>query len=126
MINKLIVKECKKCGALVKIIRDCNCNNCGIKCCSNEMVELKANEFEASKEKHIPTYEIVEDEIYVKVNHPMDKSHYITWIALVYENKEYIVNLYPEQNAECRFKYIPGSTIYSFCNEHKLWKCEVK
>ena len=126
MRNELVIKECKNCGALVKIIKDCNCNDCGIRCCSSEMIELKANEIEASMEKHIPTYEIVEDEIFVKVNHPMDKNHYIMWIALVHENKECIVNLYPEQNAECRFKYIPGSTIYAYCNEHKLWKCDVK
>lgn len=126
MKNELVIKECKNCGALVKVLRDCTCDSCGIKCCSNEMVELKANETEASREKHIPTYEIVEDEIFVKVNHPMDKEHYIMWIALVNENKEYVINLYPEQNAECRFKYIPGSTIYAYCNKHKLWKCDVK
>ena len=41
MKNELVIKECKNCGALVKVISDCTCNNCGIKCCSNEMVELK-------------------------------------------------------------------------------------
>lgn len=126
MKNELIIKECKKCGALVKVLKDCNCDNCGIKCCSNEMVILKANEEDASFEKHVPTYEVVEDEIFVKVNHPMEKEHYIMWIELVHENKEYIQMLYPEQNAECRFKYIPGSTIYAYCNKHKLWKCDVK
>lgn len=126
MLNKLIIKECEKCGALVKILKDCECGNCGIKCCSNEMVVLRANENDGSKEKHIPSYEIIEDEIFVQINHPMDKNHYIMWISLVYENIEYVVNLYPEQNAECRFKYIPGSTIYAYCNEHKLWKCDVK
>lgn len=126
MMNKLIVKECKKCGALVKILKDCECGDCGIICCSNEMVLLHPNEFEELKENHIPTYEIVEDEIFVQVNHNMDKNHYIMWISLVYENREYIINLYPEQNAECRFKYIPGSTIYAYCNQHKLWKSDVK
>ena len=67
----------------------------------------------------------VEDEIFVKVNHVMEKEHYIEWVALVKDNKEYTVNLYPEQNAECRFKYIPGSTIYAYCNKHGLWKKDV-
>ena len=74
----------------------------------------------------MPTYEKVEDEIFVKVNHPMEKEHYIEWISLVKEEKEYFVKLYPEQNAETRFPYIPGSTIYAFCNKHQLWKKEVE
>ena len=126
MNNKLVLKKCKSCGALVNILVDCTCDNCGIKCCGEEMLELIPNSVEASHEKHIPVYEKVEDEIYVKVNHVMDKEHYIEWIALVTDNKQCIHKLYPEQNAEARFPYIPGSTIYSYCNLHGLWKAEVE
>ena len=125
MKNELVIKKCKSCGAMVKVLKDCTCENCGIKCCGEEMEILVPNSIEASLEKHIPTYEKVEDEIFVKVNHPMEKEHYIEWVALVKDNKEYTVNLYPEQNAECRFKYIPGSTIYAYCNKHGLWKKDV-
>ena len=126
MKNELIIKKCKSCGAMVKVLKDCTCENCGIKCCGEQMEELIPNSVDASAEKHIPTYEKVEDEIFVKVNHPMEKEHYIEWITLVKDNKEYTVNLYPEQNAECRFKYIPGSTIYAYCNKHGLWKKDVE
>ena len=126
MKNELVIKKCKSCGAMVKVIKDCTCENCGIKCCGEEMEILVPNSVEASLEKHIPTYEKVEDEIFVKVNHPMEKEHYIEWVTLVKDNKEYTVNLYPEQNAECRFKYIPGSTIYAYCNKHGLWKKDVE
>lgn len=126
MKNELIIKKCKSCGAMVKVLKDCTCENCGIKCCGEQMEELIPNSVDASAEKHIPTYEKVEDEIFVKVNHPMEKEHYIEWITLVKDNTEYVVNLYPEQNAECRFKYIPGSTIYAYCNKHGLWKKDVE
>ena len=126
MKNELVIKKCKSCGAMVKVLKDCTCENCGIKCCGEEMEILVPNSVEAAIEKHIPTYEKVEDEIFVKVNHVMEKEHYIEWVALVKDNKEYIVNLYPEQNAECRFKYIPGSTIYAYCNKHGLWKKDVE
>ena len=125
MKNELVIEKCKSCGAMVKVLKDCTCENCGIKCCGEEMEILVPNSVEASLEKHIPTYEKVEDEIFVKVNHPMEKEHYIEWVTLVKDNKEYTVNLYPEQNAECRFKYIPGSTIYAYCNKHGLWKKDV-
>ena len=126
MKNELIIKKCKSCGALVKVFNDCICDNCGIKCCGEEMDLLVSNSTDASVEKHVPVYIKVEDEIFVKLNHPMDKEHFIEWVTLVKENTEYTVNLYPEQNAECRFKYIPGSTIYAYCNKHGLWKKDVE
>lgn len=124
MKNELIIKKCKQCGAIVNVIEDCNCEDCGIKCCGENMEKLIAKT--ENNEKHIPTYEKTEDEIFVKVNHPMEKQHYIEWISLVKDNTEYTVKLYPEQNAEARFKYIPGSTIYAYCNKHELWKKDVE
>lgn len=126
MKNELIIKKCKSCGAMVKILEDCTCNGCGIKCCEKEMEILEPNSVEASIEKHIPVYEKVEDEIIVKVNHVMEKEHYIEWISIVKENKEITIKLYPEQNAEVRLPYMKGATIYAYCNKHGLWKSEVE
>lgn len=125
MKNDIIIKKCMKCGAVVKVYSDCICNNCGIRCCNEEMQVLIPNSVDAAVEKHLPTYEIVEDEVYVKVNHVMEKEHFIEWIAMCKEDKYFEVKLYPEQNAECRFKYIPGATLYAYCNKHGLWKSEI-
>lgn len=43
MKNELLVKKCKSCGAMVKVIKDCNCQGCGIKCCDETMEALVAN-----------------------------------------------------------------------------------
>ena len=126
MKNELEIKRCNKCGAIVKVIKDCNCDGCGIICCEEPMQVVVPNSVDAAVEKHVPTYEVVGDEIAVKVNHVMEKEHYIEWISLVKENKEYTVTLYPEQNAECRFPYLKGATLYAYCNKHGLWKTEVK
>ncbi len=126
MKNELIIKKCVKCGALIKIIEDCKCEDCEIMCCGEEMKELKPNTTDAAVEKHVPTYQKVEDEIYVKVNHVMEKEHYIEWIAMVTDNNENMIKLYPEQNAECRFKYIPGAKLYAYCNKHGLWSTDIK
>ncbi len=125
MKNELNIKQCNSCGAMVKVLKDCNCS-CGMQCCGEEMKTLVPNSVDAAIEKHVPTFEKVEDELFVKVNHVMEKEHYIEWISLIAGNKEYTVNLYPEQNAECRFPYIPGSILYAYCNKHGLWKAEVK
>lgn len=125
-MKELVIKECSKCGAIVEVIKDCNCDDCGIKCCEEKMKRVVPNSVDAAIEKHVPTYERIEDEIFVKVNHVMEKEHYIEWLAMTSDDKVYKVMLYPEQNAECRFKYIPGSTIYAYCNKHGLWSKEVK
>lgn len=126
MKNKLLIKKCKQCGAIVRVLEDCTCEDCGIKCCEENMEILIPKTVTQNNEKHIPTYERVEDEIFVKISHPMEKEHYIKWIALVKDNKTVTIELYPEQNAECRFKYLPGSTIYAYCNVHELWSVEVE
>ncbi len=126
MKKELVIKKCLKCGALIEIINDCNCEECGIMCCGEKMMEIKPNSIDASFEKHVPTYEKVEDEIFVKVNHVMEKEHYIEWIAMVTDTSVYKVKLCPEQNAECRFKYIPNSKLYAYCNKHGLWSNDIK
>ena len=35
---------CEKCGAMVKVLIDCTCPNCGIKCCGEVMKEISAEE----------------------------------------------------------------------------------
>ncbi len=126
MKNQLVIKKCKSCGAIIKILKDCNNEGCQIKCCGEPMEELVPNSVDAAFEKHIPTYEKIGDEILVKVNHVMEKEHYIEWICMVDDNSEYMVKLYPEQVAEVKFPYKQNSTLYSYCNKHGLWKSDVK
>ena len=118
--------KCGVCGNLIGLI-DGDINH--MKCCGKEMERLEANSVDAAFEKHVPVYERVEDEIVVKVGeveHPMEKDHYIMWIAQVSDNQTTRIRLYPEQGTEVRFKYIPQSTLYAYCNKHGLWKAEVE
>ena len=105
MSKELIIKKCTKCGATVKVIEDCHCEGCGIKCCGEEMKKGK---------------------IFVKVNHVMDEEHSIEWISIVFGNKEVTTYLEPGKEAVAHCKYVPGSTIYAYCNKHGLWKKDVE
>ena len=118
--------KCPICGNIIELIEG---DNSHIVCCGKQMEELKANTVDAAVEKHIPVYEKIEDEIVVRVGeleHPMEKDHYIMWIAQVSDNQTTRIRLYPEQSTEVRFKYIPESILYAYCNKHGLWKSEVK
>jgi len=116
---------CPICGNVVGLI-DGDMEH--VTCCGKPMELLVANTVDAAQEKHVPVYERVEDEIVVKVGeveHPMEKEHFISWIAQVTENQTTRIRLYPEQATTVRFKYIPGAVLYAYCNKHGLWSKKV-
>ena len=125
-MRELVIKKCTKCGAMVKIIEDCNCDNCGIKCCEEQMVKLEPNSVDAAFEKHVPTYEIKDGKIFVKVNHVMEEDHYIEWISIVSDKTEKTTYFKPGDEPVAHCKYVPGLIIYAYCNKHELWKKEVE
>lgn len=118
--------KCPICGNVIGLIHG---DSQRIMCCGEKMELMEANSTDAVQEKHIPVYEHVEDEIVVKVGeveHPMEKEHYIMWIAQVTDNQTTRIRLFPEQATTVRFKYIPNAILYAYCNKHGLWKTEVK
>jgi hypothetical protein len=38
------IVRCESCGAMVKVLIDCTCDNCGIKCCGETMKEISEEE----------------------------------------------------------------------------------
>jgi superoxide reductase len=124
-MRELVLKKCLKCGALIKVITDCTCEECGIKCCGENMKLVKPNSVDAAVEKHIPTYEINEDSLVVTVNHVMDEDHYIEWIAFINEKREEYVYFKPGDECKAIFKFDKG-TLYSYCNKHSLWTSDIK
>lgn len=117
--------KCPVCGNIIGLI-DGNIEN--IKCCGRTMEQMVANSTDAATEKHVPVCEKVGDEVIVKVGeveHPMVEEHYIMWIAQVSENRTTRVTLKPNEKPEAKFPYIPGSTIFAYCDKHGLWKTTI-
>lgn len=125
MSKELVIKKCMQCGAIIRVLNDCNCA-CGFECCGEQMKTLIPNSVDAAQEKHVPTYEVRDGKIYVRVNHVMEEDHYIEWIAIVFDGKEKVTYLKPGDEPIAHCKYVPGSTIYAYCNKHLLWKTEVE
>lgn len=128
MENKeLTIKKCSKCGAEVKLLKACNCTNCGITCCGEPMKEMTPNTVDAAVEKHKPTYEIKDDKLIVKVNHVMEEEHYIEWISVQFRNKEITKYLKPGEEPILKCcHHEKGTKIYAYCNKHGLWATEIE
>ena len=80
---------------------------------------------EETDENHMIFIEGVEDEYFVRVEHEMTKKHYISFMAAISPDRVQMVKLYPEGNAEARFKMNVVKKIYFYCNRDGLFSINV-
>ena len=104
---------CPVCGNIIVASGEAVVSCCGIK--------LPPLEHETADEEHVIRREIIEDEYYVTVDHPMTKDHYISFLAAVSDFGIQLVKLYPEGSAEARFKINRVKKLYAYCNRHGLY-----
>ncbi len=105
---------CPICGNIIHTIGENLVSCCGI--------TLPVLEAESEDKIHSINCEVIENEYYITMNHPMTKQHYISFIAYFTNDRCEIVKLYPEQNVEVRFLKRGKGTIYAYCNKDGLIK----
>ena len=108
---------CPVCGNIIRTTGDALISCCGI--------TLPALEAEETDEAHEIRIDKVEDEYFVTVDHEMEKTHFISFIAHLTSDKVQFVKLYPEGNAETRFQLRGRGYLYIYCNKHGLMKKKI-
>ena len=126
MKKEFKVFRCKKCGAMIMNIQECGKAGCEMMCCGEIIEKLIPNSVDASFEKHVPTYDVTEGVVRVKVNHVTEDEHYIEWLAYVIEDKQEMRYFEPNMVPETEFKYEAESKLYAYCNKHGLWEAVVE
>ncbi len=117
--------RCPICGNLVEVIND---SNVRVMCCGKPMEELVANTTDGATEKHVPVVEINNELVTITVGetlHPMTEEHYIMWIHVFTNLREYHFNLNPSDNPQVKFNKDINEEIIevnAYCNLHGLWK----
>ena len=84
-------------------------------------VLMTAAQPEVTDDNHKIFIERTEDEYYVRIEHDMKKNHYISFIAAQSSDRIQMVKLYPEGNAETRFKISGVKRILFYCNRDGLF-----
>ena len=114
---KVKLYVCPVCGNVIQA-----CGEAMVSCCG---IVLPPQEAEEADAEHAIQVEIVEDEFFVSVSHPMEKAHYISFLMAVSDQGTQLVKLYPEGNAEARFKISRVKKLDWYCNRHGLFACAV-
>lgn len=93
-----------------------------VSCCGIQLPPLEVENEQA--EKHKIDVQKDSGEIFVRMNHGMTKTHYISWFACVRLDSVEFAKIYPEQNAETRFRNAGKCKIYAYCIKHGLFEVD--
>lgn len=107
---------CPACGNIVQSMAPGD-----FRCCGQSLVRL-----EGADGTGLIRTEVIDGENYISLDHPMDKDHYITFLAYVTTDRVYFKKLYPEQEAACAFPRKGVGTVYACCNRDGLFCVRVK
>ena len=107
---------CPVCGNVIQAVGEAV-----ISCCGIALPPLEPEDADAA---HPIGLEIAEDEYCVSVDHPMTKEHHISFLAAVSDGGVQLVKLYPEGNAQARFKINRVRHVYAYCNRHGLFRVD--
>jgi len=116
------VYKCIVCGNIVEVTHE---SGGTMFCCGQQMVLMKENTVDASKEKHVP---IASFGPTIKVNvgavpHPMEENHYIEWIEVIADGVVDKKFLHPGDKPEAEFNLkADKATVRAYCNVHGHWK----
>ena len=105
---------CPLCGNVIQ-----SAGEAVVSCCGITLPPLETEDADAA---HSIKIEPVEDEYYVKVLHPMQKDHYISFLVAGKDDGYELRKLYPEGEAQARFKIRQTKEIYAYCNRHGLFR----
>ncbi len=105
---------CPVCGNILQSIGEAVVSCCGI--------TLPPLDSEEPDEEHRINVEISEDEYFVTVDHPMQKDHFITFLAAVSDHGVQFVKLYPEWGASARFRTDRILRFCVCCNRHGMFE----
>lgn len=108
---------CEKCLNVVTSLE-----NNDVLCCGEKLLCQSSNIADTAHKLNV---EKVENDYYITFEHPMEKEHFISFVAYVRFDRVLLIKLYPEQGGEVRFPIMRGGKIYYYCTNHGLFELKI-
>ena len=120
-LRHLRLYVCPTCGNVLTAT-----GNAEVACCGRRLPPLVP---QPADEAHAPAVEDTDGQYYLRIRHEMQKSHYISFVAYVVNERLVFVKLYPEQDAAAYLpRLAPGilqrkanKKLYYYCSMHGLF-----
>lgn len=115
-------------GDSMKRIRFFVCPHCGnvvtatgeasVSCCGRRLEALTPQRAEGT---HRLQAEAVEDEWFLTAEHPMEKGHFLSFVAFVTGERCLLIRTYPEWEMQVRIPRRGHGKLLHYCTEHGLF-----
>lgn len=115
-------------GDSMKRIRFFVCPHCGnvvtatgeasVSCCGRRLEALTPQRAEGA---HRLRAEAVEDEWFLTAEHPMEKGHFLSFVAFVTGERCLLIRTYPEWEMQVRIPRRGHGKLLHYCTEHGLF-----
>lgn len=109
---------CPVCGNIITAMADAN-----ITCCGKKLTALP---LQKADETQCLGIEKIENEYFVSSNHPMERQHYISFVALLSADGVIFRKLYPQWDLQCRLPFVRRARLVWYCTQHGLFYQEIK
>ena len=109
---------CPVCGNIITAMADAN-----ITCCGKKLAALL---LQKADETQCLGIEKIENEYFVSSNHPMERRHYISFVALLSADGVIFRKLYPQWDLQCRLPFVRRARLVWYCTQHGLFYQEIK
>ena len=116
-MKKLKFYVCPQCGNILTATVEA-----AMSCCGKKMKALKAQK---ANENEKLTVETVENDFYITSDHPMERGHYIAFIALLTGDSILLKKQYPEWDLQVRVPVLAHGRLLWYCNKHGLFYMEI-
>ena len=109
---------CPVCGNIITAMADAN-----ITCCGKKLTALP---LQKADETQCLGIEKIENEYFVSSYHPMERQHYISFVALLSADGVILRKLYPQWDLQCRLPFVRRARLVWYCTQHGLFYQEIK
>ena len=116
-MKKMHFYVCPVCGNMITAMTDT-----GISCCGKKLQPLQPHKADENQKLNVAR---IENDFYITANHPMEREHYIPFVALLTSDTLMLRKLYPEWELQVRIPIFSHGRLLWYCNRHGLFYQDV-